>query len=290
MSLNSVNTNVGAMIALQSLNKTNADLAATQKQISTGSRVADATDDGAAFAVAQSVRSTIGALTTADQQLGTVQGLLSTTQSGLTNISNTMASMRDVLVNLSNGGNSASQQQSYIKQYKSLLANVKTFIQDSAYSGKTLIGNIAGSSGTFGTVTTVRNENGATYALATADMSTIYHGITNGTVLAETGATLAGSVAAVIKSGRHIPHAGGRCRNGPEHGRLGSELRNQPDKLQQRQDRFDEHRSWLVGGRRSGQGVGTAAGAADPPAIGHASPVAGEPGATDAAQPVQVTA
>jgi flagellin len=79
MSLNSVNTNVGAMIALQSLNRTNSDLAATQKRVSTGFRVADSTDDGAAYAVAQSVRSTIGALTTANQQLGNVQGLLSTT-------------------------------------------------------------------------------------------------------------------------------------------------------------------------------------------------------------------
>ena len=62
--------------------------------------MADATDDGAAYAVAQSVRSTVGALTTANQQLGNVQGLLSTTQSGLNDISNTMASMRNVLVKL----------------------------------------------------------------------------------------------------------------------------------------------------------------------------------------------
>ncbi len=71
------------MIALQSLNRTNSQLATTQKQISTGYRVADATDDGAAYAVAQSVRSTVRALTSANQQLGTVQGLLSTTQSSL---------------------------------------------------------------------------------------------------------------------------------------------------------------------------------------------------------------
>jgi len=103
MSLNSVNTNMGAMIALESLNRTNADLAATQKRVSTGYRVADATDDGAAYAVAQSVRSTVSALTTANQQLGNVQGLLATTQSGLNDISNTMASMRNVLVSLSDG-------------------------------------------------------------------------------------------------------------------------------------------------------------------------------------------
>ena len=50
--LNSVNTNTGAMIALESLNRTNSPLAAVQKQVSTGYRVADATDDGAAYAVA----------------------------------------------------------------------------------------------------------------------------------------------------------------------------------------------------------------------------------------------
>ena len=98
--LNSVNTNMGAMIALQSLNQTNTNLAAAEKQVSTGYRVADSTDDGAAYAIAQGVRSTVGALTTANQQLGNVQGLLSTTQSGLNDISDLMSSMRDVLANL----------------------------------------------------------------------------------------------------------------------------------------------------------------------------------------------
>jgi len=160
MSLNSVNTNSGAMIALQSLNRTNSQLAATQKQISTGYRVADATDDGAAYAVAQSVRSTVSALTSANQQLGTVQGLLSTTQSALNNVSNTMTKMRDVLVKLSDSDVSGTQRSQYQAQYTSLLANVNTFIQDAGYNGKTLIGNITGSSGTYGRVTTVRNESG----------------------------------------------------------------------------------------------------------------------------------
>jgi flagellin len=66
-SVNSVNTNVGAMIALDALNSTNSQLNSVQKQISTGYRVSDATDDGAAYAVAQSVRSSVGALATANQ-------------------------------------------------------------------------------------------------------------------------------------------------------------------------------------------------------------------------------
>ncbi len=57
---------MGAMVALQSLNLTNTQLAATEKRISTGFRVADATDDGAAYAVAQRVRSDVSSLTSAN--------------------------------------------------------------------------------------------------------------------------------------------------------------------------------------------------------------------------------
>src|ERR1700760_2756520 len=122
MSLNSVNTNMTAMIALQSLDATNTQLAVTQKQISTGYRVADSTDDGAAYAIAQNVRSTVGALSSANQQLGDVQGLLSPTQSSMNNTSDTMASMRDVLVKLSDSNVTGSDRTNYINQYNSLLA------------------------------------------------------------------------------------------------------------------------------------------------------------------------
>jgi flagellin len=177
MSLNSVITNTGAMIALQSLDSTNNALAVTQKQVSTGYRVADSTDDGAAYAIAQNVRSSVGALTSANQQLGNVQGLLSTTQSGLNNISNTMNSMRNVLVKLSDGDVQGNDRTNYESQYKSLLANVQTFIQDASYNGKTLIGNLSGSNGTFEQVNVARNETGGQYTVSTYGASAIYGSI-----------------------------------------------------------------------------------------------------------------
>ena len=75
----SVNTNTGAMVALQSLTDTTAELQSTQKRISTGYRVADAKDDGAAFAVAERIRGDIAANQSANQQLGGAQGLLKVT-------------------------------------------------------------------------------------------------------------------------------------------------------------------------------------------------------------------
>lgn len=52
----SVNTNTGAMIALQYLNNTEASLQQTQTEVSTGMKVASAKDDGAIFAIAQNMR------------------------------------------------------------------------------------------------------------------------------------------------------------------------------------------------------------------------------------------
>jgi flagellin len=194
MSLNSVNTNMGAMVALQSLESTQSQLNVTEKQISTGYRVADSTDDGAAYAIAQSVRSTVGALTSANQQLGNVQGLLSTTQSGLNNISNMMGSMRDVLVKLSDSSVQGTTRTDYINQYQSMLANVKTYVQDADYNGKTLIGDLAGSSGTNGRVAVARNENGSSYGVASFSGSALFGSIS----FTSTGLAGAATVAALI--------------------------------------------------------------------------------------------
>ena len=194
MPLNSVNTNYGAMVALQSLNRTNTQLQAVQKQVSTGFRVADAVDDGAAYAVAQGIRSSVGALTSANQQLGNVRGLLTTTQSGLNNISNTMNKMREVLVKLSDENTTDTDRTNYKQQYNSLLANVKTFVQDASYNGKTLIGDLAGSNGTFSRVAVARNESGSTYGIATFGGAALYGSI----AFTSTQMSSAASMAALI--------------------------------------------------------------------------------------------
>lgn len=59
---NSVNTNLGALVALQNLNATNAELSATQTRINTGKKVSNAKDNGAIWAIAQGQRADIGAL------------------------------------------------------------------------------------------------------------------------------------------------------------------------------------------------------------------------------------
>jgi flagellin len=57
----SVNTNNGAMIALQYLSNTQGQMSRTQSAISTGLKVASAKDDGATYAIAQNMRGNVAA-------------------------------------------------------------------------------------------------------------------------------------------------------------------------------------------------------------------------------------
>lgn len=163
MSLNSINTNSGAVVALQSLNKTNAQLDMIQKRVSTGYRVADARDDGGAFAVAQKVRGDMAGVTSANEQLGAAKGLLDTTLSGLNRISDTFASVKAVLVKLADQNVTGALRNSYTEQYNLLRTQIANFVNDSAYNGVTLLGtsDITGPAARVGTtINVVRNERG----------------------------------------------------------------------------------------------------------------------------------
>jgi flagellin len=169
MSLNSVNTNIGAMVALQSLNRTNEDMAATQKRISTGLRVSDARDDGAAFAVAERIRGDLAATTSANQQLGGVKGLLDTTRAGLENISKALQSVKSTVVKLSDSNITHGQRLQYMSALKEQFSQISNFITDTSYNGQSMLNTTAtaGDVGaTLGGVRTVRNGEGATYAFA----------------------------------------------------------------------------------------------------------------------------
>jgi flagellin len=167
MSLNSVNTNNGALVALAALNRTNEQLATTQKRISTGFRVADAKDDGAAFAVAQSVRSDVAGLTSANEQLGGTSGILDTALAGLTKVSDKMSEVRGVLVKLADDTLNADQRAQYETQYEALRTQITNFIEDATYNGRTLLSTDAGEGG--GDIATTRNETGTTYTLTAVD-------------------------------------------------------------------------------------------------------------------------
>ena len=170
MNLNSVNTNLGAMTALQSLNRTNDALATVQKRVSTGFRVADAKDDGGAFAVAQSVRGDVAGLTAANEQLGGLKGIVDVTLNGLGQVSKTMVEVRTVLTRLADGTINDAQRDQYEQQYTQLRTQLERFIDDATYNGRTLLSTDPAAGG--GDIVTIRNEQGTTLTLAAFDGAT----------------------------------------------------------------------------------------------------------------------
>jgi flagellin len=167
MTINSINTNSQALIALQSLNTTNAQMSVTQKRVSTGYRVADAKDDGGAFAVAQAVRSDVAGVIAVGEQLGGVKGVLQTTFAALSVVSDTMKQIRAVLTRLADGAISSDQRATYEEQYRLLTTQVSSFIDDAFYNGRTLLSTDNAVGG--GNITAIRNESGGTFTIEAVD-------------------------------------------------------------------------------------------------------------------------
>lgn len=172
MALNSINTNLGAQVALQSLNRTTDQLATVQKRISTGYRVADAKDDGAAFAVAERVRGEIAATTSANEQLGGVKGLIDVTSSSLQNVSTSLSKLKELTVKLADGSITTDQRTQYQAQAKELTNNIKAFVTDASYNGQNLIKSGGAN------VNVVTNGSGSSYTVAAYDAETnIFNGV-----------------------------------------------------------------------------------------------------------------
>jgi len=161
MQFNSINTNAQSVLALQSLNRTNAELAGVQKRVSTGYRVADARDDGGAFAVAQSVRSDVAGLTAVNEQLGGAKGLLQVTFAALSQVSEAMREARAALTRLSDSALSTEQFNQYKAQYTALRSQIEGFLNDAKYNGRSLLSTTAAEPSNPDNIITIQNEDGA---------------------------------------------------------------------------------------------------------------------------------
>jgi flagellin len=165
MSLNSVNTNSGATVALESLNVTNSQLQKVQKEVSTGYKVADATDDGAAFAVAQGLRSKVSANAAVGERLGVASGLVSVTQTALTGISNSVADLRATVTKLADANLSTAERTSYAADYAATIGDIQKYISGASYNGQNLIKASATD------VNVISDAQGGTITLKSSDLS-----------------------------------------------------------------------------------------------------------------------
>ncbi|HEX9464596.1 MAG TPA: flagellin [Alphaproteobacteria bacterium] len=137
--MTSVNTNVGAQVALQNLQQTQYNLNSTQNRISTGFRINNPVDDAANFAIAQGLRTNLQAFSAVQQSLSSATGILSVAIAGATSVSNLLAQINTTAISASNPSNTASQQSILSANFTAQLAQLNTFISNSIYNGLNLL-------------------------------------------------------------------------------------------------------------------------------------------------------
>lgn len=140
MALNSVNTNFGAAVALQNLNKTNAQLATTQNRINTGLKVSSAKDNGAIYAIAQSQRADITALNAVSQSLSRGQSVVDVALAAGESISDLLGQLKEVTVSLADTGLNSSSREALSESYDSIIKQIDAAAAGANFNGINLIG------------------------------------------------------------------------------------------------------------------------------------------------------
>jgi flagellin len=135
----SVNTNSGALIALQNLNSTSSQLQQTQNEISTGLAVSSAQDNGAIWAIAQNERSQVTALDSVQQSLQRGQSVADVASSAGSTISNLLNQLKATALSASDTSLDATSRSALNAQFTALLGQITSTISNANFNGTNLL-------------------------------------------------------------------------------------------------------------------------------------------------------
>lgn len=139
MALNSVNTNVGAQIALQNLQKTNSELATTQNRINTGKAIDSAKDNGAIWAIAQGQRAESASLNAVKSSLQRGQSTVDVALSAGESISDLLTQMKTLALSASDTSLGTSARASLNEDFISLRDRITTVVANASFDGTNLV-------------------------------------------------------------------------------------------------------------------------------------------------------
>ena len=137
--MNSVNTNVGAMVALQNLNVTNSQLAIVQDRINTGKKVNSAKDNGAIWAIAQSQRAEIGALNAVKDSLQRGQSVADVAIAAGETVSDLLLQMKEKALAAADVSQSATSRTALNEDFKALRDQLAKVVTNASFNGKNLL-------------------------------------------------------------------------------------------------------------------------------------------------------
>ena len=156
---NSINTNVGAFVALANLSSVNSRLNVVQNQVSTGYKVSSAIDDASSFAIAQGVRGQLKAFAAVSQGIANARGVAQVALSGATAISDLLGDIQAKITQGENAGNSTAQQSILNADFQNLISQINTFVSNATYNGRNLL------SGQSSSINVIANIDGSTLTL-----------------------------------------------------------------------------------------------------------------------------
>lgn len=137
--MNSVNTNAGAMIALQNLNKIQSQLRVTQNRISTGLKVGSAIDDPAAWAIAQSQRSQVKSLDAVKDSLSRSSSAVDIAMSAGESIADLLSELKEKALEASDTSLDTTARQALNSDFTSIRDQITKTLSNANFNGINLL-------------------------------------------------------------------------------------------------------------------------------------------------------
>ncbi|MDQ7019032.1 MAG: flagellin [Robiginitomaculum sp.] len=137
----SVNSNTGALVALQNLNATNRQLESVQNRISTGLKVSNAKDNGGAFAIAQKLRADVRGLNVVEQSLSRVGSLVDVASAAGQAISDLLVDLKEKALAATDTSLDSTSRTALNEDFKALRDQIKTIVNNASFNGSNLINN-----------------------------------------------------------------------------------------------------------------------------------------------------
>src|SRR5581483_2886371 len=171
MQMSSIKTNVAAMTALQSLTQTNKMLTQTQNHISTGLRVAEASDNAAYWSIATTMKSDKASLSTVQDALGLGASMVDVTYTAMNSAIDVVNSIKSKLVAASEPGVDKAKIQTEIAQLQKQLKGIADSASFSGQNWLSIDSSAAGFSATRSVVSSF-NRSGSAVSVQTMDIDT----------------------------------------------------------------------------------------------------------------------
>src|SRR5688572_28285669 len=184
-----VNTNIASMTAQRNLGSVSARLSGNFSRLSSGLRIATASDDAAGLGISERMRAQIRSFGVAGRNAQDGISLTLTAEGALQEVSNNLTRMRELAVQASNGTLSTSDRATLDTEFQALITEIGRVAGQTTFNGVTLLD---------GTTTTLDLQVGAdageTISVALSDMTTTTLAINGEDVTSAANASAALSV------------------------------------------------------------------------------------------------